>query len=149
MLKSKNQVTLFVTTVTLASMTFVLHRIIRICPFTLPICPDSPSAVRSDCRYKQSPWKLQIFSIYTLEKSKIKIKICSEPVASWGQENTHRISTMEVDDGESGEGPCSFWVVRVPQAVFSTDPEETLRVRCCQYHTHTHTHTHTRWSVIL
>ena len=54
------------------------------------------------------------------------------------EEKAHRMM-MEVDDGESGEGPSSFWVVRVPQAVFSTDPEETLRVRrCYQYHTHTH-----------
>lgn len=45
---------------------------------------------------------------------------------------------MEVDQLPSEEAretgvcrmvdPCAFYVVRVPQAVFSTDPEETLRV---------------------
>ncbi len=45
---------------------------------------------------------------------------------------------MEVDNLYSGEGregggrravdPCAFYVVRVPHAVLSTDPDETLRV---------------------
>jgi len=41
---------------------------------------------------------------------------------------------MEVDGGEDGERPCSFWVTRVPQAVLSADPEETLRVSVCTTH---------------
>ncbi len=45
---------------------------------------------------------------------------------------------MEVDYGREsvpervegrGVDPYSFYVVRVPENVFSTDPEETLRVR--------------------
>ena len=35
---------------------------------------------------------------------------------------------MEEGEG-TGVDPCSFYVVRVPEEVFSTDPEETLRVR--------------------
>ena len=84
MLKSKNQVTLFVNYSYISFYDFRSSPHYTHLSFYLAHMPrlDSPSAVRSDCRYKQSPWKLQIFSIYTLEKSKIKIKICSEPVAS-------------------------------------------------------------------
>ena len=33
----------------------------------------------------------------------------------------------------SGIDPYSFYVVRVPENVFSTDPEETLRVRSLHF----------------